>query len=142
MPEQSRKKNAIITALGFDYGTQKIGVAYGQSLTSTAQALPILSAKDGIPNWQDIEVLIGKWQPDLLVVGLPLNMDGTESALSTRARKFSNRLHGRFGLRVELVDERLSTRQARQELEDFSGQVDSHAAVIILRDWFNQTKPA
>jgi putative Holliday junction resolvase len=138
MPEQGPAKQTVYTALGFDYGTRKIGAAYGQSLTGTAQPLELLPAKEGIPNWQQIERLIEEWQPTLLVVGLPLNMDGSESALSTRARKFANRLHGRFGLNIELVDERLTTRAAREELQDSSGNVDSHCAAIILRDWFNQ----
>jgi putative Holliday junction resolvase len=138
MPDKASTKPKIYTALGFDYGTKKIGVAYGQSLSGTAQALELLPAKDGIPQWQRIKQLIDEWQPSMLVVGLPLNMDGTESTLCIRVRKFANRLHGRFGLRVELVDERLSTRQAREELQHSGGEVDSQAAAIILRDYFSQ----
>ena len=80
--------------MGFDYGTKSIGVAIGQELTGTAQPLRAIKANDGIPNWDDIDKLLKEWQPDLLVVGLPLNMDGTEQEITVRARKFGNRLHG------------------------------------------------
>ena len=79
-----------------------------------------------------------------MVVGLPLNMDGTEQPLTDRARKFANRIHGRFGVRVELQDERLSTVEARADLFERGGfralqkgQVDLQSAVIILVDWFD-----
>lgn len=131
------------TLLGFDFGTKSIGVAVGQQLTGTARPLAALKAQDGTPDWQLIEKLLKEWQPDFVVVGLPLNMDGTEQPLTARARKFANRLHGRFGVRVELQDERLSTVEARSTLFERGGyralnkgQVDSQSAVIILEDWF------
>ncbi|ALV91127.1 MULTISPECIES: Holliday junction resolvase RuvX [Pantoea] len=132
------------TLLGFDFGTKSIGVAVGQQLTGTARALTALKAQDGTPDWNQIEKLLKEWQPDYVVVGLPLNMDGTEQPLTVRARKFANRLHGRFGVRVELQDERLSTIEARADLFERGGfralqkgQVDSQSAVIILEDWFD-----
>ncbi len=132
------------TLLGFDFGTKSIGVAVGQQLTGTARALTALKAQDGTPDWNQIEKLLKEWQPDYVVVGLPLNMDGTEQPLTVRARKFANRLHGRFGVRVELQDERLSTVEARADLFERGGfralqkgQVDSQSAVIILEDWFD-----
>ena len=132
------------TLLGFDFGTKSIGVAVGQQLTGTARALTALKAQDGTPDWKLIEKLLKEWQPDYVVVGLPLNMDGTEQPLTDRARKFANRIHGRFGVRVELQDERLSTVEARADLFERGGfralqkgQVDSHSAVIILEDWFD-----
>ncbi|MDI9221152.1 Holliday junction resolvase RuvX [Pantoea sp. EA-12] len=132
------------TLLGFDFGTKSIGVAVGQQLTGTARALTALKAQDGTPDWNLIEKLLKEWQPDYVVVGLPLNMDGTEQPLTVRARKFANRLHGRFGVRVELQDERLSTVEARADLFERGGfralqkgQVDSQSAVIILEDWFD-----
>lgn len=131
------------TLLGFDFGIKSIGVAIGQQLTGTARSLTALKAQDGIPDWAVIEKLLKEWQPDYLVVGLPLNMDGTEQPLTARARKFAQRLHGRFGVRVELQDERLSTVEARAGLFARGGyralqkgQVDSQSAVIILEDWF------
>jgi len=132
------------TLLGFDFGTKSIGVAVGQQLTGTARALTALKAQDGIPDWNLIGKLLKEWQPDYVVVGLPLNMDGTEQPLTERARKFANRLHGRFGVRVEMQDERLSTVEARADLFERGGfralqkgQVDSQSAVIILEDWFD-----
>lgn len=132
------------TLLGFDFGTKSIGVAVGQQLTGTARPLTALKAQEGTPDWNLIARLLKEWQPDFVVVGLPLNMDGTEQPLTARARKFANRLHGRFGIQVELQDERLSTVEARAALFERGGyralnkgQVDSQSAVIILQDWFD-----
>ena len=132
------------TLLAFDFGTKSIGVAIGQQITGSARPLTAITARDGIPDWQLIERLLKEWQPDFVVVGLPLNMDGTEQPLTDRARKFSQRLHGRFGVRVELHDERLSTVEARAELFAHGGfralnkgSVDSLSAVIILESWFD-----
>ena len=98
--------------LGFDYGTRQIGVAVGQTLTGSAQPLLVLKARDGVPDWRQIAALIDEWKPDALVVGLPLNMDGTPSDMSARAEKFARRLEGRYRLTVHCVDERLSTFEA------------------------------
>lgn len=126
--------------LGFDYGTKKIGVAYGQVVTANCLPLKDIKAKDGIPNWQQLEQILREWEPDTLVIGLPLNMDGSESDISRRARKFSNRLHGRFGLPCHLVDERLSSAEAKQMMVDHQWQdksLDCVAAALILETWFN-----
>ena len=132
--------------IGFDFGTHSIGVAIGQSLTGTASPLPALKAKDGQPNWDVVAKLFAEWQPDTVVVGLPLNMDGTEQPLTDLARKFANRLHGRFGVHVVLQDERLTTVAAKEDL--FSrggykqlqkGKVDSAAAQLIVEDYLSQT---
>ncbi|MEN5018035.1 Holliday junction resolvase RuvX [Erwinia sp. Eh17-17] len=132
-----------MTMLSFDFGTKSIGVAIGQQLTGTARPLTALKANDGVPDWNKIEALLKEWQPDRVVVGLPLNMDGSEQPLTVRARKFANRLHGRFGVQIELHDERLSTVEARAELFErggfralSKGSVDSLSAVIILESWF------
>ncbi|MBD1388733.1 Holliday junction resolvase RuvX [Neiella sp. HB171785] len=131
------------TILGFDYGTKSIGVAVGQEITGTASPDAALKANDGVPNWQQVESLLTQWQPDLLVVGLPLNMDGSEQELTQRARKFANRLHGRFGYQVELQDERLTTVDARARLFELGGfkalskdKVDSVSAVLIVESYF------
>lgn len=131
------------TVIAFDFGTKSIGCAVGQSVTGTAQALPAFKAQEGIPNWEMIGKVLQQWQPDLLVVGLPLNMDGSEQELSLRARKFANRLHGRFGFPVELQDERLTTTEARAEIFQRGGyralekgKVDSISACLILESWF------
>ena len=122
-------------------------MAIGNCLLATTQPLAILKARDGIPDWQDVANLLEEWQPDLLLVGNPLNMDGTQSELGARARKFGNRLHGRFGLPVELADERLTSFEAKQDLAasghsgDYKAQpIDSYAAELILKSWMRATQ--
>lgn len=134
------------TILAFDFGLNSIGCAVGQSITGTAQPLAAFKAQDGIPNWEAIGTLLKEWQPDLLVVGLPLNMDGSEQPLTQRAKKFANRLHGRFQLQVTLHDERLTTVEARAEIFSRGGfkalkkdKVDSISACLILESWFETT---
>ena len=134
------------TVLSFDFGTKSIGVAVGQTLTGSASPLQAFKAQDGIPKWQEIESVLNEWQPDYLVVGLPLNMDGTEQELTARARKFANRLHGRFGVKVELCDERLTTTDAKARLFEAGGyknlqksKIDSMSACVILESWFEQS---
>lgn len=133
-----------ITALAFDYGLQNIGVAYGQSLTGQATELAPINAKDGIPRWEDIAALLQEWKPTTVVVGLPLNMDDSESELCVRARKFGRRLHGRFSVDIEFMDERLSTFDAKQEAKARGHKgnykqnpIDSIAARLILESWFS-----
>jgi len=134
--------------LGFDYGTAQIGVAVGQSLTGGARELCVLKASDGVPNWGKIEQLLVEWQPDALVVGLPLNMDDSPSELSQRAEKFARRLHGRFNLPVHLHDERLSSFAARGERLGQSQKrsksrdkpIDALAAALILEGFLEQHK--
>src|SRR5690606_3771731 len=86
MKQYPEKRDQALSALGFDFGTKRIGVAYGQSLTGTAQAVATLPAHDGVPDWQVLTSLVESWKPDVFVVGLPWNMDGTESDLLLRAR--------------------------------------------------------
>ncbi|WP_340611176.1 Holliday junction resolvase RuvX [Xenorhabdus bharatensis] len=133
------------TVIAFDFGTRSIGAAIGQEITGTARALDSFKAKEGSPNWDMIEKLLKEWQPDLVIVGLPLNMDGTEQPVTAQAKKFANRIHGRFGVQVELHDERLTTVEARSHLFAHGGyraldkgKVDSTSAVVILESWFEQ----
>jgi putative holliday junction resolvase len=132
----------IKTLIAFDYGTKNIGIACGQTISGTANALSPLKAKDGIPDWLQVEKILQEWQPNLVLVGLPLNMDDSESELSLRARKFANRLHGRFGVKVEMVDERLTSFEAKGEVMSCGGSrhykenpVDSIAARLMLEAW-------
>lgn len=145
MTEQA-KKNA--TLLGFDFGTKSIGVAAGQMVTATAQPLAAIKANDGIPNWNIIEKVISDWQPDLVVVGLPLNMDGTEQAITKRTKKFANRLNGRFGVKIALQDERLTTASAKEFIFINGGykalvksKIDSVSAALILESWMETNNP-
>jgi putative Holliday junction resolvase len=136
--------SAVLTILAFDFGTKSIGVAVGQTITKSASELAPLKARDGIPAWAVIQKLIEEWRADLLIVGLPLNMDDSEFELSQRARKFANRLQEKFQMPVELVDERLSTIAAKEELanrgkrfDHKKNPVDSIAARLILETWFS-----
>ncbi len=126
------------TLLAFDFGLKRIGVAVGQTQTSSANPLETVSVKREHPDWDAIAALIKTWSPDALVVGLPLNMDGTEQDMTRHARRFSRQLEGRFRLPVHLVDERLTTREAKNRLYG-EGQAergaDPVAAQIILEDW-------
>ena len=132
-----------VKVMSFDYGTKKIGVAFGQSISSTAKVVTIIEAKDGIPNWGAVEHLIKSWKPDFLIVGLPYNLDGTESKFLQRAVKFANRLNGRFNLPTFGVDECLSSESATQRLLDEGDRkltgtkIDGVAAQIILETWFS-----
>ncbi len=131
------------SVMGFDFGTKSIGVAIGQEVSGTASPLKALKARDGIPDWQQVKTMLDEWQPDLLVVGLPLNMDGTNQQVTFQAKKFANRLHSMFGYQVEVQDERLTTTDAKARLFDEGGyrnlskdNVDSMSAQIILESYF------
>jgi len=135
--------------LGFDYGTRQIGVAVGQMITAQARELCVLRARDGVPDWNQVQALVQEWQPDAIVVGLPLNMDGSPSEMSARAEKFARRLNGRFNLPVHTHDERLTTFEAKGERLR-AGQrdgyrerpVDALAAALLLEGWMNaQPRP-
>ncbi len=138
MPEAGNRR-----VLAFDFGTRRIGVASGQELLGTGQPVAMLPARDGIPDWQQLAHLLEEWRPDLVVVGLPLNMNDTENEMCARARKFGKRIHGRFHVPVEMVDERLTSFEAKGEVMAAGGSrdfgrhgVDDRAAVLILETWF------
>lgn len=127
------------TFLSFDFGTKKIGCAVGQSVTHTASPLSRLATQQGTPPWEKIQRLIQEWEPDGLVVGLPLQPDGSHSLTSRSAHKFGRALQERFGLPVYFVEERLTTVAARERLAELpyaQRNVDSMAAAIILESWF------
>ncbi len=135
----------IIRVLGFDFGMKYIGVASGQSITHTEQPVGCLRAVDGIPNWDEVVALVAEWQPTILIVGNPLNMDDTEQQITFCARKFANRLNQKFKLKVEMVDERLSTWEAKQQMLQTPGklsnkqltQLNADSAAILVRQWLN-----
>lgn len=142
MPEAAARVQSAAppqTLLGFDFGTRRIGVAVGQRITGTARALTTLNARDGQPDWTQVEQLIATWRPDALVVGLPLQLDGSRSEITATAERFARRLHGRFHLPVHLQDERLSSYAAEQLTEGSRkrASLDADAARIILQDWLD-----
>jgi len=147
-PSQSdnQKPNTVNTVLGFDFGTTRMGVAIGQSFTGSATPLAPLKAKEGIPNWDEITKLVDEWKPDAFVVGLPLDMDGSENEMCQRARKFAKRLHGRFNRPYHMMDERLSSFEAKGQVIARGGNrnfkensVDGLAAQMILETWFMES---
>ena len=128
--------------LGFDFGYKRIGVAVGQRLTGSASPLSTLDAKLGIPQWDVVLKLLDQWRPQALVVGLPTCIDGSEQYTTAAARGFARQLRKRFALPVHLVDERLSTVEARAHLFAKGGyrkikntEIDSIAACVILEQW-------
>lgn len=133
-----------LVVLGFDFGTKRIGVAVGQTVTRTATPLTTLRANQGIPNWQHIEKLIKTWRPQCFVVGIPLNMDGSEQPLTVAAKQFASELEKRFNLSVYQIDERLTTKAAREYVFNQGGykalhqeQIDSIAAQLIVQNWLD-----
>jgi len=141
LPREPRE----VRFLAFDFGLRQIGVAVGNALLSTTQPLAILRARDGQPDWREVEKLLVEWAPDRVLVGDPLNMDDSVSDLARRARRFAARIHGRFGVPVAMVDERLSSFAVKAERREQGGSgdyrrqpVDSLAAEVILRDWLNR----
>jgi putative Holliday junction resolvase len=128
--------------LGFDFGMKRIGVAVGQTVTESAKPLATLQANEGKPQWDELNKLIKKWEPDAFIVGIPLNMDGSEQPLTQSARHFASELQARFNLPVYEMDERLSSKDARERLFAQggykalqNGQVDRVAAQLILQNW-------
>ena len=129
--------------MAFDFGTQKMGIAIGQSTIESTNPLPLFVMKDGIPDWNQLLKLVKEWQPNLFLVGLPLNMDDSESELSARARKFARRLRHQTNIETWMVDERLTTREAREELEYYQNKgrakrlsADSFAAALLIQSWY------
>lgn len=129
------------TLLSFDYGVRKIGVAIGNTLTRQARPLDILVCTTRAQRFSAIARLLHDWTPDRVVVGLPLATDGAEQYATLRCRRFANQLHGRFGLVVELVDERNSSIEAQQALGTHQAD-DAVAAAIILQRYFDALEAA
>ncbi len=120
--------------IGFDFGLRRIGVAIGQTLTQTATPETIIKSQDGKPDWVHITKLFQKWEPTAIVVGLPMRLDGSEQALTQPARKFGQRLNGRYQRPVFFIEEQLSSIEAeRRQIKD--RPIDDHAAQIILENW-------
>jgi len=127
---------ATVTVLAFDFGLNKIGVAAGQAITRSAGAVTTLKARAGIPDWQAVDALLSEWQPDVLLVGLPLNMDQSMSAMGQRAKQFAAALRTRYQLDVEMVDERLTSFEARGLSADLNAR-HAIAARLIAETYLN-----
>jgi putative holliday junction resolvase len=126
-----------MTVMAFDYGTRRVGVAVGNSVTGNAQALKTIAAPNSDGLFKEIESLLKEWQPDCLVVGKPVHPDGAEHAMTAKAIRFGNQLHGRFHLAVEWVDERYSSivLEGESEMQD---NLDAHSAALILEQYFSE----
>ncbi len=144
------------TVLGFDFGTYKIGLAVGQEVTGQANALTTLTAINHKPNWDKISQIISEWQPALLIVGLPLDEDGSNQDMTQRARRFGNQLRGRYHLETVWIDERFSSLAAKSLIID---QIENNpklgkkntkndlaedavAAQIIVQSWLDNPDTA
>ncbi len=122
------------TVIAFDFGLKRIGVAVGNTLLRQAQPLPLIAEPTNDGKFKAIGALLADWQPDTLVVGLPLHPDGAEHEMSVRCRRFANQLNGRYGLPAVLVDERYTS----AVLDARRGQhIDSDAAALILQQYFD-----
>jgi putative holliday junction resolvase len=131
---------ASTTVLAFDFGEKRVGVAVGETALATARPLTVVEAEDNRSRFHAITALIQEWQPGLLVVGLPVHADGAEHELTRLARRFAQRLHGRYGLPVALVDERYTSHEAESALRErgvrgarIRRELDAVAAAEILR---------
>ncbi|MFL2504051.1 MAG: Holliday junction resolvase RuvX [Gammaproteobacteria bacterium TMED180] len=126
--------NSIV--MSFDFGMKRIGVAVGQKVTQTASGLGVVQAFDGIPKWDYLDKIVLDWQPERFIVGLPINMDGSNSEMSKKAQKFSRRISSRYNIRSEMFDERLTSFEAREH--DGKTHIDAIAAKIILESWLRE----
>jgi len=127
--------------LAFDFGEKKIGVAVGQTSTNTSSPLQVIFNNHGKVNWDDISVLLNEWNPELIIIGKPVHMDGTDSEIMKKVDKFYNHLRTIYDAKYEYIDERLTTFEAREILKDNkSDVVDANAAKILIDNWFNINK--
>jgi putative Holliday junction resolvase len=130
---------------GFDFGSRLLGVAVGNRFTASARGLAAIPVRDGDPDWLKLDALRLEWQPDTLVVGLPLTLDGAEQPASRGARRFAEKLVQRYGLPVNLTDERHSSQEAAQRFAHAraaglkkrrdAATIDAEAAAVILERW-------
>lgn len=127
--------NTELTVMAFDYGTRRIGVAVGNTLTKVGQPLRIIAEPSEDVRFRAIQTLINEWQPNRLVVGLPCHPDGAEHDMSAKARRFGNQLHGRFQLPVEWVDERYTSAVLEGD-PDMRDNLDAESAALILEQYF------
>ena len=142
---EMHNKSEIKTVLAFDFGLKQIGIAFGQTITNQSTGIKIIKAKNGVPNWDEIKIIVEEWNPDILVVGLPIHMNDKESEMSTLARNFAKNLKSRSHINVKMVDERLSSREAKNKAREASKSLDTTktdhiAAASILQSFLNNPK--
>ena len=125
----------VLTVMSFDYGTRRVGVAIGNSMTKAGQALKTVAAPSLDALFEEIEDLLKEWQPDQLVVGRPVHPDGTPHEMTAKAVRFGNQLHGRFHLPVNWVDERYTSSVLEGNAEMYDN-LDAHSAALILEQYF------
>ncbi|MDA9759433.1 Holliday junction resolvase RuvX [Gammaproteobacteria bacterium] len=125
--------------LSFDFGTKKIGVAVGQTKTRTSSPLEVIFNKNNVTNWSKIHSIVEEWRPELILVGKPLNMDGTDSDIMKIVNIFFKKLNKITNIPCEYVDERLTSFEARQNLLEIKTDlVDAHAAKILIDHWLSE----
>ena len=144
---EMHNKSNVETVLAFDFGLKQIGVAFGQTITNQATGIKIIKAKNGVPNWNEIKTIVEEWNPNTLVVGLPINMDDSESDMCKLTRTFAKGLKDRIHKSVKLMDERLSSREAKNEVKEVfknfdATKADHIAASFILQSYLNDPKLA
>ena len=132
---EAAKMDKELTIMAFDYGTRRIGVAVGNTLTKAGQPLKVIAEQSEDVRFKAIQTLIKEWQPNQLVVGLPCHPDGTEHEMSAKARRFGNQLHGRFQLPVDWVDERYTSAVLEGD-PDMRDNLDAESAALILEQYF------
>ena len=126
--------------VAFDFGTKKIGIAVGQTQTMTSSPLDIVFSKNNKINWDGIMTILEEWKPGLILVGKPLNMDGTDSDIMEKVDIFYKKLEKLTKVKCEYVDERLTSFEARQNLSELKTDlIDAHAAKILIDNWFNKS---
>ena len=127
--------------VAFDFGEKKIGVAVGQTSTYTSSPLQVIFNNHDKVNWNEISVLLEEWKPELILVGKPLNMDGTDSEIMMKVDAFYKKLESLYDAKFEYVDERLTTFEAKDILKENNVEtVDANAAKILIDNWFNRNK--
>ena len=128
--------------MAFDYGLRNIGIAIGQNITKSASTFYAIKAKEGEPDWIKLDSIVKEWEPTLFIVGDPFNMDGTRSEFQKRISQFSTELKNRYKIRLHMMDERLTTNEAKERIMTESSGLKESAnkhsvsAQIFLEDWF------
>jgi len=144
-------KSSAIHILAFDFGTKRIGVAVSSiaaaKIANACTELKPIRATEGVPDWNELASILEDWKPAKIIVGLPIDSDGSEMEITRRARKFGNRINGRFGYEVDFFDETLSTKAAKaeprlrkQSRPHAKAPVDSIAARLILESWLAENQ--